>query len=175
MKTARRPKAPSASRVEGNALLREWCARVTGFVLSVGSGDDSDRAGRRYRDYFTAATDYATSDVRPGCDFLLDVRDLSGVIEKYDAVFAHSVFEHVDDVFRAGVECARVLRPGGLLLIGVPFRYRIHRAPLDFWRFTEFGLRYLLARSGFAVEALVGVDGPAKHPAFYWARARKPS
>lgn len=170
----RKKKAASPSRTEGNVLLRQWCAPLTGFVLSVGSGDDRDREGGRYRDYFTSAAGYFTSDVRPGCDFELDVRDLSGVVETYEAVFAHSVFEHVDDVFAAARECARIVRPGGVLILGVPFRYRIHRAPLDFWRFTEFGVRYLLTRNGLAVEEIVGVDGPAKHPAFYWARARKP-
>ena len=39
---------------------------------------------------------------------------------------------------------------GGTFLVGVPFAQPIHRAPQDFWRFTEYGIRYLLR--AFAIE-----------------------
>lgn len=174
MKVKRR-RPPTASRAEGNAILRDWCGQVVGRVLSVGSGADIDREGGHYRDYFRLATTYETSDVKPGCGLVIDVQAMAGVRDQaYDAIFCHSVLEHVPDPWSAVREMTRALAPGGLLLLGVPFNYKIHRAPTDYWRFTEYGVRLLLEHGGLSVVHLVGVDGPSNHAALYWAFARKP-
>jgi SAM-dependent methyltransferase len=161
----------SPERVESNALLREWCADVTGAVLSVGSGGDIDKEGRRYRDYFTKAVTYVTSDIVPGCDVNLDLRRVPlSFTSTFDAIFCSGVLEHVDDVEAAIDGCWRILRPNGVLLVGVPFKQPIHRAPGDFWRFTEFGTRYLLR--AFEVQGLKPIGDPT-FPFAYWAKAQK--
>ena len=163
-------KTPSVERKASNVLLREWCAAVTGDVLSVGSSQDGDKEGRSYRDYFTNAVSYRTSDVAPGADAVIDVRATGLPDACYDAVFCCGVLEHVDDCHAAVRELFRILKPGGWLLVGVPFMQGIHRAPMDFWRFTEFGLRWLLkAFQEIDVRAI----GDVKAPLCYWARARK--
>lgn len=163
----------SLERRLSNALIQDWCAGVTGRVLSIGSGSDTDKQGRRYRDYFPRASRYVTSDTEgvPGCDRTLDVRRLDLADESFDALFVSGVLEHVDDLAAAVTECHRVLAPGGVLLVGVPFSQPIHRAPMDFWRFTEYGLRWLLR--AFHVEDVRAIGGDVKSPAAYWARARK--
>ena len=163
----------SLERVESNTLLRQWCAPVTGRVLSIGSGGDLDKQGQRYRDYFSGASVYITSDIEgvSGCDLTLDVRALALPNDSFDAVFLSGVLEHVDNIHLAIAECYRVLSPGGTILVGVPFAQPIHRAPLDFWRFTEYGLRWLLRR--FVVEDVCAMGPDPKSPLAYWARARK--
>lgn len=178
-RVARRRRPLTVARAEGNAVLREWCLAARGRVLSVGSATDQDKEGRRYRDYFLNAASYTTSDYSSDapCDLHLDIRAMREVEDgTYDAVFCHSVLEHVDDLWSALRECARVLASGGTYLVGVPFRYGIHRAPNDYWRFTEYGVRYMLGAVGLRVEEIVPVDeqGDVRHPAMYWARARKP-
>jgi SAM-dependent methyltransferase len=162
----------SPERVQSNALLRAWCADVRGDVLSIGSGGDIDKQGKTYREYFAKASKYVTSDVSAdiGCDLVLDVRKLEIPDECVDCVFVSGVFEHVDDCQAAADECYRALRPNGLLIVGVPFKQPVHRAPGDFWRFTEFGLRYLLRM--FHVEDVQPIGDPA-FPFGYWAKARK--
>ncbi|HET6968706.1 MAG TPA: class I SAM-dependent methyltransferase, partial [Ornithinibacter sp.] len=54
-------------------------------------------------------------------------------------------------------EAARVLRPGGRLLLTVPFLSRLHEEPHDFYRYTEHGLRELLGRHGFVVEEVAPI------------------
>jgi len=163
--------AASFERRASNALLEDWCAGVTGRVLSIGSGGDTDKQGRRYREYFPHASSYVTSDTVPGCDRVLDVRRMDIHDASFDALFVSGVLEHVDDIAAAVSECHRVLTPGGVLLVGVPFSQPIHRAPLDFWRFTEYGLRWLLRY--FQVEDVRAIGPFPKSPAAYWAKARK--
>jgi SAM-dependent methyltransferase len=169
-------KVATPSRRQGNRILLEWCAPITGRVLSLGSGNDSDKQGGVYRDYFRSADSYETSEVGgEGCDLNLDVRDMASIpAGSYDALFCHSVLEHVDDFYSALNEFRRVLKPEGTLLLGVPFRYCIHRAPQDFWRFTEHGIRYMLRFCGLQVDEVVGVDGPENDPAFYWVKVTRP-
>lgn len=165
----------SQARTLSDAVLRRWCPTVTGDVLSLGSGGDRDGGGRRYRDYFSRASSYTTSEVNgdDSCDLYLDVRAMPSVQDaSYDAIFCSGVLEHVDDC-QAGVrECWRILKPGGVFLVGVPFQQKIHRAPQDFHRFTEFGVRYLLR--AFVIEALEAIGPDPKFPWTYWAVARKP-
>lgn len=165
--------AISPERKQSNAILKAWCADVTGDVLSIGSGGDIDKQGRHYRDYFTKASKYVTSDVVPGCDLVVDVRDMREIPSaSFDAVFCSGVLEHVDDCHKAVREIWRVLKADGLLLVGVPFKQPNHRAPNDFWRFTGDGLRYLLW--SFRVLDLKPVGDPA-FPFAYWAKAQKVS
>lgn len=161
----------SPGRAESNALLRDWCRDITGAVLSVGSSSDDDGTGTKYREYFTRADRYYTSEptMHPDCDLLLDVRNMRVVPDaSIDAVFCSGVLEHVDDCHVAVSECLRILKAGGIFLVGVPFAQPIHRAPQDFWRFTEYGVRFLLR--AFAIDDLRAIgDGPTA----YWVRARK--
>ena len=46
-------------------------------------------------------------------------------------------------------EAHRTLRPGGRLLLTVPFAARWHFVPNNYWRFTPSSLRHLLEAAGF--------------------------
>ena len=51
-------------------------------------------------------------------------------------------------------EFKRLLKPGGKLFLSTNFIYQIHMAPDDYWRFTEYGLKYLGKTAGFTIEKL---------------------
>jgi len=71
-----------------------------------------------------------------------------------DTVLFLEVAEHLAEPDCAFAEIARVIRPGGLLLMSVPFLYPIHDAPHDFQRYTEHGLTRRLEMAGLRVESL---------------------
>lgn len=77
----------------------------------------------------------------------------------FDAVLLSDVLEHVPRPSDLLEELHRVLRPGGRLLLSVPFLYPVHEAPYDFFRYTEFGLRALLAGAGFRLDHLASMGG----------------
>ncbi|TAN49988.1 MAG: class I SAM-dependent methyltransferase, partial [Rhodospirillales bacterium] len=67
----------------------------------------------------------------------------------FDAVIAAELLEHLQEPKTALVEMAHVLRPEGLLILTVPFLFRIHADPADWARYTETYLRSVLEETGF--------------------------
>ncbi len=72
----------------------------------------------------------------------------------FDTVLCMEVLEHLIEPDRCVAEMARVLRPGGRLLLTVPFSQQLHFLPADYSRFTPAGIRAICARHGLEVERL---------------------
>jgi SAM-dependent methyltransferase len=66
----------------------------------------------------------------------------------YDVLLVFDVLEHVKADVRFIQECSRVLRPGGRIILTVPFMYRFHEEPFDYRRYTPSGIDYLLGEIG---------------------------
>ena len=66
-----------------------------------------------------------------------------------DVILSTETLEHVPDSATFLSEAARCLRPGGRLILTVPFAARWHYIPHDYWRFTPSGLQRLLLAAGF--------------------------
>lgn len=93
-------------------------------------------------------------------DVLGDVQDLSALSDgSFDTVLCTQVLEHVPHPRRALSELARVLRPGGHLILSVPHLSMIHEAPHDFFRFTRFSLEHLAREVGLTVLELAEAGG----------------
>jgi ubiquinone/menaquinone biosynthesis C-methylase UbiE len=76
-----------------------------------------------------------------------------------DTVLLSAVLEHLERPDEGLVECHRLLKPGGHLIVTAPFFFHIHEQPHDFFRFSPFGLRYLLESAGFEVVEIVPLAG----------------
>ena len=83
-------------------------------------------------------------------DMLGDVQRLPLAPSVFDTVVCCEVGEYLPRPAQALAEIARVLKPGGRLVWATPFLHRADAAD-DLWRFTEAGLRRLLAEAGFEV------------------------
>lgn len=71
--------------------------------------------------------------------------------ERFDSVFSSEAFEHIFNLERILGELHRVLKPGGHLLVTLPFVWEEHEVPYDFARYTSFGISHLLETAGFEV------------------------
>jgi len=79
--------------------------------------------------------------------------------ETVDLVLSTQVLEHVEDPAGYLAECARVLRPGGKLLLSTHGIMYYHPDPADYWRWTCAGLRRVVEHQGFEVVTLRGLLG----------------
>jgi SAM-dependent methyltransferase len=164
------------ARKESNLWLKIHASNIKGSVLSIGAGTDQDKEGGYYREYFKSCSSYTTLDIEKsfGCDITLDARFMPEICdESFDCVFCSGVLEHIDDYLAALKEISRILKIGGILLLGLPFRQAIHSSPHDYWRFTEYGIRYLLGEK-YEILNLTPIDESIKNfPAAYWVKAKK--
>ncbi len=72
----------------------------------------------------------------------------------FAGVVSQEMVEHVADPFLGVREMARVLAPGGVLYLQLPFVIGYHPGPEDYWRFTRAGMRCLVEQAGLAVHTL---------------------
>ena len=123
--------------------------------LEVGSKDYGST--QNFRPLFAGKGEYVGVDMEdgPGVDVVLDLTDefqkvdakLSG--KRFSTVICLSVLEHCDQPFKIAENLMRLMKPGGWICIGVPFSWKIHAYPNDYWRFTPEGIRKLFYKVQF--------------------------
>ncbi len=77
-------------------------------------------------------------------DIVADIADLPFADQSIDAVICEFVLEHVPNSAKVVEETKRILRPGGVVYISVPFVASFHSSPNDYYRWSKQGLKYLL-------------------------------
>lgn len=124
---------PSLLRLAEHQALSS--VTLSGSVLDLGG-----EAGSEYLSYikgdFTVTSlnldPSATPDIMHDLEEPLPIADAS-----YDHVLLINVLEHIFGYRALLEEAVRVLRPGGQIVIIVPFLFPIHPSPGDYWRFTR--------------------------------------
>lgn len=134
-----------------DADLERLRPQMRGNVLEIGGG----RRGRR-GDFLPPIGDaqkwiFADINPKPTPHMRTNAEALSCKSGSFDVVLCLEVLEYVDNPARALAEMRRVLGPSGILILATPFLHRMD-TPTDLWRFTENGLRRLLATADFQVE-----------------------
>ena len=142
---------------------------VAGFARSLPQGTrvlDAGSGEGQYAHHFTRHR-YAGVDLAVG-DNLWDYSKLDAVADLCALPFATGTFdaaihivtiEHLPEPGRALREIARTLKPDGLLLIAAPLEWEVHQAPHDYFRYTHYGLKYLLEGAGMQPAELRPVGG----------------
>ncbi len=82
---------------------------------------------------------------------------------QFDAVLCSQVLEHVPDPLSTLKEIARVLKPGGRVLLSTHGTFIYHPHPTDFWRWTQEGLRKVFEDSDCFDEIELHANGGTGH------------
>jgi ubiquinone/menaquinone biosynthesis C-methylase UbiE len=169
-----------------DAWVKEWAARMPNGsrVLDAGAG------ASKYRPYF-AHCDYETQDFcqyegglvkyKEPINYVCDIVNIPLPDRSLDAIVCTEVIEHVVDPMATVKEFARLLKPGGKLLLTSPLLSGLHMEPYHFYGgFTRYWYLYWLPRVGFSIEEIKPVGGPSRTctvfmQAFYgaWAKQEK--
>jgi SAM-dependent methyltransferase len=134
-------------------------------VLDVGAGSAPYRGSFSHCRYFTQ--DFVQLD--PGqllhgaysnVDYVSDAASIPVESGSFDVVLCTEVLEHVREPIAVVQEMARILRPGGRLILTAPLGSGIHQEPYHYYGgYTPYWYQYFLAVAGFSqikVEANAG-------------------
>jgi SAM-dependent methyltransferase len=137
--------------------LRRAAPLAHGRLLDVGCGDKPYEAiFKPYVDAYVGVEHEATfaktsASNRGGPDVLYDGKRLPFDDATFDTVLSVEVLEHTPEPQLLIAEMARVLRREGTLILSAPFSFRLHEEPHDYFRYTPYGMREMLARAGLEV------------------------
>jgi SAM-dependent methyltransferase len=116
-----------------------------------------------YREYVseTVCVDWHNSS--HGNDYLDAECDLTKDLPFSDACFdtilLSDVLEHIPTPGSLWREMGRLLKPGGKLLLNVPFYYYLHEEPYDYYRYTKYALLRFAETTGFEIILIKEVGG----------------
>ncbi|MFZ4057776.1 MAG: class I SAM-dependent methyltransferase [Ferruginibacter sp.] len=131
---------------------------ANGHMLDLGCGN------KPYENWYKQVT---TSSV--GCDIIQSDQNRVDVIclatelnfpdNTFDSVLCTQVLEHVFENQQLVKEAYRVLKPGGTIILTVPFCWQLHEEPYDFFRITKYGLANLFTEAGFEIDHIKANGG----------------
>jgi len=128
------------------------------MVLDAGSGDAPYKS--LFKHVYYQNTDFLKiNKMYEMPTFICDLTNIPVKSNYYDINVFTQVIEHLSDPKQTLSELFRVLKPGGKMFLSGPFFFEEHEQPYDFYRFTQYGLRYLLNTAGFIIERIDWLEG----------------
>jgi SAM-dependent methyltransferase len=128
----------------GELKNRQYCGKLTyvsqDFCQYQGAGEGLDE-GLNPETWDTS-----------GIDLVSDITAIPAPDASFDAILCSEVLEHVPEPTHALDEFARLLKPGGVMILTAPFVSNVHFAPYHFCSgFSKYWYEHHLAQRGFAV------------------------
>lgn len=126
---------------------------LSGKILDIGAGECP------WKYLLGKEVVYQGIDIQSASDFGMqqssDVIYYDGVTipfspNEFDAALCIEVLEHTEDPSMLLAEAFRVLKPGGIFILTIPWSARVHHIPHDYHRFTPLQLERLFKQTGFS-------------------------
>jgi SAM-dependent methyltransferase len=135
-----------------SAIVENSC-QLKGKLLDFGCGS------KPYKSLFSHTEEYVGLDFQgeghshegENVDVFYDGNTIPFPDNYFDSILCSEVFEHLFSLDQLLIEMNRVLKPGGKILITCPFVWNEHEAPIDFARYTQYALTFLLEKNNFKV------------------------
>lgn len=88
-------------------------------------------------------------------DIVSDINNIPVKDSSFDSIMCTEVFEHISEPAKAVKEFARILKPGGTLVLTVPFCSLTHFAPYYFANgYSKYWHEKVLAENGFTIQEM---------------------
>lgn len=136
--------------------LITWLRKIapkyaSGILIDYGCGN------KPYLSFFkNKVDDYVGVDVNQNefntVNCLINTNDpLPFDTNSIDTVLSTQVLEHTAEPEKYINEISRVLKPGGYLILTCPGSYMLHEEPNDFFRYTKYGIKYLIEKCNLKI------------------------
>lgn len=129
----------------------KFCRPAEGKALIVGSKVYGNKLDRRALYPDAVGVDQFEGE---GVDLIADMENPPD-LGKFAHVDCCSVLEHVKHPWKMAQAIEDLLLPGGSLLVLVPFIWRVHAYPDDYWRMTPSALDVLFPSVEWKVKKFV--------------------
>jgi SAM-dependent methyltransferase len=143
-------------------FLERLLPRVDGAVVEVGAKDYGSTVS--FRDLYRG--EYIGVDLEPGkgVDVVADLSaGLGGLQEgRFALAICCSVLEHTPVPWIMAQNLGRLVRPGGMLYISVPWVWRYHAYPDDYFRFSPRAVQALFPQVSWT-HATYSTNLPGEH------------
>jgi len=146
--------------------IRQFVEEISEHVGAGQTVIDAGAGECQYKPYFKhtnyVAVDLCVGDDEwdfSGIDINAPLHDIPLPDETAEVILCTEVLEHVPNPHQVITELARLLKKGGALYLSVPFSGREHQIPHDYFRYTQYGLRYLCEQAGLEVEFIKPIRG----------------
>lgn len=139
------------------AALLELVPTVKGRMVDIGSGHSRGYEGlfkSHVCEYLCVDQQYAEN-----VDICADCYNIPLPEGSIDTILSTQVLEHLSTPDLMLKEAYRLLKPGGNLILTAPMVWGLHEEPVDFYRYTEYGLRYLLEHVGYVNVKVQPLEG----------------
>jgi len=153
-KIIRGPDLGTPWRVASWRFLEETLSQIPSdaWILDIGAGR-GDFADLLANHYFVALDIYPYPEVDIVCDL---IKQNPFRTSSFDVVLLMNVLEHIKEPNVFFHQIAGVLKPGGLLVVAIPFFVKLHQIPFDFFRFSQFALNNIGRANGLEMQRLDG-------------------
>lgn len=131
--------------------ITELGGKLSGRTLDIGCGTKPYAHLYGSTEYVGLEIDTPRNRSSKNADHFYDGNAFPFGGAEFDSIVANEVFEHVFNPDQFLAEVVRVLKPGGMMLMTLPFVWDEHEQPHDFARYSSFGIRSLLERHGLEI------------------------
>ncbi len=135
-------------------FIDKYSNRCHGKLVDIGCGN------KPYLKYFDLIDKYIGVDIADGgADINANAKSLPIEGDSIDVVLCNQVIEHDPEPDKIIAEIYRILKKGGILILSAPQMGRLHGEPNDYYRYTKWGLKYLLTKNGLKIEVIASQGG----------------
>jgi SAM-dependent methyltransferase len=124
---------------------------INGIVLDAGCGQKPYESLFGCDQYVGLELDTPETRQNNKVDLFYDGKHIPKEDDYFDSIVMFEVFEHVFNPDEFMAELYRVLKPGGVMLMTVPFVWEEHTQPYDYARYSSFGIKSILEKRGFEI------------------------
>lgn len=150
----------NSSRYRLQQVNEEFASQVPSgaLVLDAGAGDGLYKSLFDHASYESADFELVDKDYQKST-YVCDLKKIPVEDSRFDFILFNQVMEHLPEPKKVLAELHRVLKPGGKMIYTGPLFYEEHEQPYDFYRYTQFGLRYLLESTGYHIDRIDWLEG----------------